>query len=408
VNGGNITGTIPSGQTVTVNGSSGNSNVVVGSMSAGVTDDGSLVEAPSSSGYADLTANNTWPGLTIGSGGALTTTGATNTAYIETAIAVNSGGTVTISAPDSRYDQNTLWTNSGTVQVTATGHLAISGSTQVSNSSSGTIGVTVGSSQSPSLGNIVDTSGTPLGLGLGTLAVTTNGSEAGGTPITGSTGTFGSFNFGPDYYTVTYPGGSSVQLAAATPFASSATSFSPKENESITPQVASFTTNGEPGTYSATVNYGDGSGVQTATVNMSGGSGTVTGPAHTYTTPGPYTVTVVISTTAGTTETVSESVSATGPTITSLSKTTVKPKKSLKTKVMGTSFDGTGTFSTSDPTNLSVTSATYKPATKKKAAYYLVKLKAATTAPAEHVSLTLTQTGADAGKYTDVGAITIS
>lgn len=191
-------------------------------------------------------------------------------------------------------------------------------------------------------------------------------------------------------------------------FSSSATSFSPKGNESITPQVASFSTNGEPGTYSATVNCGDGSGVKTATVNMSGGSGTVTGPAHTYTTLRPYTVTVVISTTAGTTETVSESVSVTGPTITGLSKTTVKPNKSLKTKVMGTGFDGTGTFSTSDPTHLSVTSATYKAARKKKAAYYLVNLKAAATAPAEHVSLTLTQTGSQAGKYTDVGAISIS
>lgn len=84
------------------------------------------------------------------------------------------------------------------------------------------------------------------------------------------------------------------------------------ENVPITPKVASFTTHGEPGTYSATVNYGDGSGTLAATVNLSGGHGTVTGPTHTYTATGTYTVTVVISTTAGTTKRVSEQVTVTG------------------------------------------------------------------------------------------------
>ena len=104
-----------------------------------------------------------------------------------------------------------------------------------------------------------------------------------------------------------------VELTPATPFSASATAFSPVKNEPITPKVASFTTHGEPGTYSATVNYGDGSGTQPATVNLSGGHGTVTGPTHTYTATGTYTVTVVISTTAGTTKKVSEKVTATGP-----------------------------------------------------------------------------------------------
>ncbi len=228
---------------------------------------------------------------------------------------------------------------------------------------------------------------------------------------------FDSYSFGPDYYTVTYVKNGSdeittVEVTSATPFSASPTSFSAAENEQVTtPEVATFDTNGEPGTYSATVNYGDGTGTQTASVDLSGDSGTVTGPDHTYTAPGPYTVTTTISTTAGTTIPVSESITVTGPTITGLSKTTVKPGKSLSTTVSGTNFDGTGApsgFTTSDPTNITVTSVTFKPATKKKAAAYKVKLKASKGAPAEQVSLTLTQTGVEAGQTTDANAVTIS
>jgi pectate lyase len=159
------------------------------------------------------------------------------------------------------------------------------------------------------------------------------------------------------------------------------------------------------------VDYGDGTGTQPATVNLTGGSGTVTGPTHTYSTPGPYTLTVVISTTAATTIPVNESITVTGPTVTGLSKTTIKRGKSLSTTVSGTNFDGTGArtgFTTSDSTNISVTSVTFKPATKKKAATYKVELKAVRGAPDEQVSLILTQTGAEAGQYTDVNAVTIS
>jgi hypothetical protein len=202
-----------------------------------------------------------------------------------------------------------------------------------------------------------------------------------------------------------------VALTPATPFSPSPTSFTPAEGEPITPQVATFDTNGEPGTYSATVNYGDGSGTQAATVNLSGTSGTVTGPTHAYTAPGTYTVTTTISTTAGTTITVTESVTVTGPTITGLSKSTIKPGKKLTVVVSGTDFDGTGApngFSTSDPTNLSVVSAKFVAATKKKPADYKVKLEAAKTAPQEQVSLILTQTGSEAGQTTRTNAIEIS
>jgi hypothetical protein len=111
-----------------------------------------------------------------------------------------------------------------------------------------------------------------------------------------------------------------VEVTPGTPFNGAPTAFLAVPNQPVTnPQVASFDTNDEPGTYTATVDYGDGTGAQAATVNVSGTSGTVTGPTHTYAAAGTYTVTVVISTTAGTTQTVTESITAAGPPTASIS-----------------------------------------------------------------------------------------
>ncbi len=420
--GGTIEGTIPAGQTVTVgNGGFGNNNTVIGTSSAGVTVDGTLVVAPGSgtSHAAIVSAGNpTWPGIIVGSGGTLLTTGGSNLpqdyAEIATNVTVDAGGTATISATNTIFDAGgTTWNSTGTVQISATGHLQINGSAGLT--SSGTFGVTVGSGVSPGLGSLSDSAGFPGSLTLtGTLAVGTVGSEGGGTVVTdpnGVGGGFSNFSFGPDYYTVTSTS-TTVSVAAGTPFSASPTAFSAAENEPVTtPQVASYTTNGEPGTYSATVNYGDGTGTLPATVHPSGGGGTVSGPTHTFTAPGTYTVTTTISTTAGTTIPVSESVTVTGPTISGLSKTTVAPGKSLSTIVSGTNFDGTGApsgFSTSDPAHLTVVSVIYKAATKKKPSEYKVHLKASKTAPVESVSLTLTQTGSEPGIVTDTGAVNIT
>ena len=410
-----IEGTVPAGQTLTNLASPGNSNDTIGSSSEGITVDGSLIcQTISGTICSFSTANGTWPGITVASGGTLETAGPGNeTTYVNLSsdVQIDAGGIVTIANPETKLNTS-VFTDDGTLQVTATGQLIVGGNTPV-DAAGGTVGVTAGTTG----GTIDFTSGT---LSCGTLAVATAGSAADEDVISTPGGEgcdFDSYSFGPDYYTVTYVKNGSdeittVEVTSATPFSASPTSFSAAENEQVTtPEVATFDTNGEPGTYSATVNYGDGTGTQTASVDLSGDSGTVTGPDHTYTAPGPYTVTTTISTTAGTTIPVSESITVTGPTITGLSKTTVKPGKSLSTTVSGTNFDGTGApsgFTTSDPTNITVTSVTFKPATKKKAAAYKVKLKASKGAPAEQVSLTLTQTGVEAGQTTDANAVTIS
>ncbi|MBV8463682.1 MAG: hypothetical protein JO368_10335, partial [Acidimicrobiales bacterium] len=343
--------------------------------------------------------------------GAATGNGLVN---IATNVTVDSGGSFTVSAPDTQITQggSTVESTSGTVQVTATGRLYVQGSATLT--SQGTTGFTVGNGVVPPLGTILDSAGFPGSLTIGgTLSVNTVGVPAQTTVISdpsGYGGSFTSFSYGPEYYTVQYLP-TTVQVTPGTPFSASSTAFSAAEGEAVTPQTASFNTNSEPGTYTATVDYGDGSGPHAGTVNLSGSSGTVSGPAHTYTAPGTYTVTTTISTTAGTTIPVSESVTVTGPTITGFSKTTVAPGKALATTVSGTNFDGTGApsgFTTSDPAHLTVTSVTFKAATKKKPAEYKVKLKAAKGSPAEQVSITLTQTGAEAGVVTASNAITIS
>jgi hypothetical protein len=313
---------------------------------------------------------------------------------------------MTIGAPSTDQDQGTATDNLGTLQVTDGGHLGLSSSSTLS--TSGTLGVTVDSGA-----GVSGVSSSATVTVSGTIAVTTVGSPTLNTTyaaITGPiSGTFTGFSFGTRYYVVTYPA-NEVQIEIEQGFTASATSFSPKENESITPQLATLgDTNDEPGTYSATVNYGDGTGIQTATVTLTSPTGTVTGPAHAYTTPGTYTVTTVVSNTSGTTYTLTGSVTVTGPTITGFSKTTIKQGKKLSTTVSGTGFDPSagspGAWTTSNPGITVVSAKVGKVSKKHPNPTIKLKLSASKTAALGPFSVTLTQ---DNGSTTVVNAITVS
>ncbi len=91
-----LSGTIPSGQTVTVDGSSANVQLALPSA---VTDDGTLALKPST-GYADITGSG---GLTVASGGVLSTSDANSSqsAFFETPVTNQTGGTVTVGAPST-------------------------------------------------------------------------------------------------------------------------------------------------------------------------------------------------------------------------------------------------------------------------------------------------------------------
>jgi hypothetical protein len=165
--GSTLTGTIPVGQTVTVDGRVTNVSLTV----TGVTDHGTLALASNSAGgYADVTGSGS--GLPVASGAQLTTslTGSGVPAYIETPLTVQAGGTVTIGAPDTRQDNTTLTTNAGTIQVLNGGHLTLSGGSTLTNT--GTLRITVNGTAGT--GGI---SGPGVTVTGSTLAVTTVGSQ---------------------------------------------------------------------------------------------------------------------------------------------------------------------------------------------------------------------------------------
>ncbi len=402
----NLSGTIPSGQTVTVDGTATTVNLAV---AAAVTDDGTLAMKSSTAGYAQI---NGAGGVTVGSGGAFTTSSPSGAdpCYIETGLTNQSGGTVTIGAPDTRQDDGTTTTNAGTLQVVNGGKLTLSSSSVLHNT--GTLGVTVNGTAGT--GGITGPGVTITGS---TLSVTTVGSPAVSTlftPISGPvTGTFATFIFPEADYAVTYPS-SAVQLEVEPAFTTTASALAPKENVALTtPQLATIgSANDGTGTYSATVNYGDGSGVQAATVNVIGPNGTVTGPTHTYTTNGTYTVTTTVSNTDGQVNTVTESVTIDGPVISGFSKNSVKQGKKLSTVVSGTGFDASANFKKTDPTDpwtvsnpgVTVVSSKFAKATKTKPATIKLKLAVAKTAATGPFNVTLTE---DTGSYTVNNAITV-
>ena len=146
----------------------------------------------------------------MASGGTLSTTGPGIPSHdvfanLSTNIDVKAGGTLTIANPATGFNANTL-TNAGNWQVTAVGYLDIGGNSVVKSSSTGTIGVTVGSKVAQPDGTIYDSSGFGF-TATGTLAVHTVGSEAEAAVITDPAGlgtSFSHFSFGRDHYKVTY------------------------------------------------------------------------------------------------------------------------------------------------------------------------------------------------------------
>ena len=310
---GTLSGTIPAGQTVTVDGS--HTNVQLGDTAA-VTIDGILALNPTSSGFAMVTGSSTF---TVANGGTLSTSGPSSTAYFRAPIAISAGGTMTVGALSTHEDDGTGISNSGTLQVLNGGELTLSGGSTLASTSSATVGVTVNGTAGT--GGIAG----PGVTDAGTLDVTTIGSPAISTvftPISGpsATGTFSAFSFGPNAYTVAYPSGT-VQLTTDQPFTLTPTPFSPESyHQTGSIQVASINNaNLGTGTYSATVNWGDGKPTQSATVNVTGTSGTIVAPTHKYKTAGPFTVTVTLANTDGTIETTTDPITVTGPIFTSFS-----------------------------------------------------------------------------------------
>jgi hypothetical protein len=348
-------------------------------------------------------------GDSLTNSGTLSTTGpsGSNQVYFRTPITNQSGGTVTFGAANTVHDANTLTTNNGTLRVADGGHLGLSGGSTLTNGSSATLGVAVNGTTHLASG----ISGPGVSL-AGTLSVTTEGTPAALStfiPIAGQvTGAFSTYSFGPFGYTVTYPL-ASVLLTTEAVFTTSPTAFAPKENVVITPQLAAIANaSASTGTYSATVNYGDGGGPVAATVNITGPTGTVTGPAQTYTKAGSYTVTTSVANTDGTTDTTDTTTKAaavTGPTVTRFSRTSIVHGKTLTTVVSGTGFKAGAKVTVSNPGVKVVSAKVGKPTTTHPNPTITLKLSASKTAAHGPFNVTITEA---TDKTTAIGAIKVT
>ncbi len=165
-----LSGTIPAGQTVTVDGVA--TSVALTLSGTSVVDNGNLVLTAAINGFAMVSGSP----LDVASGGTLSSTGSGNPVYLRTPVSVSSGGTTTFGAANTQQDTNTPTSNSGTVTVspgaaynittgadsfTNAGTLTVSGAMTESGGTftqtSGSIG---GNPVTITGGSIVDTAGT--------------------------------------------------------------------------------------------------------------------------------------------------------------------------------------------------------------------------------------------------------
>ena len=378
-------GTIPAGQTITVDGSG--TNVEFDQISP-MTDDGTLTLTPGG-GFAMLEGSP----LTIGSGGVLSTTGTANIAYLRSNITDQAGGKITIGQSDTRQDDGTTTANAGTLQVASGGHFTISGGSILT--TTGFLGTTVNATGPVTSG----ISGGDITAG-GTFGVTTIGSPAPGTvftPISGATitGAFTNLEYGAHGYTTSVTSTSVTITATTIPFSVTPKAVSPTAHQPANYSLATITTLLGSPTYTATVNWGDGSS-SAGTIT----AGTVSGK-HSYATPGPYTVIVTVHVSDGTTLSSSKSITVKAdpvPTVTSVTPNVVAQGSSYTLSVAGTGLTDNAVPSFS-ATGVTVVSTTYVSPAK-----LTVKVKLAATATVGLGNVTITTNG---GAGTCTGCLTV-
>jgi hypothetical protein len=132
-----LSGTIPAGQNLTVIGAPGTNSVAT--LSGNVSNNGTLaLDSQSGGGYADV-YNGGVTGVTLTNNGTFKTLAdGTNVTYIEANLTNSSTGTVTIDSSNSKQDQGTTTTNSGSFTVASGGVLALT-SASVFTDTSGTV-----------------------------------------------------------------------------------------------------------------------------------------------------------------------------------------------------------------------------------------------------------------------------
>ena len=356
-----LSGTIPTGQTVTVLGTPGNNSIAT-LATPGVTNNGKLIlDTEAGGGYADING-----GLLTNNGTLQTVKDGSNNDYIEASVTNATGGTVTIASPTTSQDESTTTTNHGTFSVVDGGAITLTGGAAFTQSSTGTFSAAVDATNGVfGLKGGTDTI-------AGTLVITTVGSPTLGSPynvISGAAslaGTFSALRFGPHAYVIGYSS-SAVTATVATPFSLTGKNITPVQDiPNARIMVASGTNGSQAGpVYTATINLGDGSASTAGSLTTSGTTFSIYG-SHVYTTPGVYTLTTTLSDQLGTTKVVTSHATVAAapvPTATSVSPQTVGQGASkYKLTVTGTGLTDNTAVSFSNP-GISVASFTWKSST---------------------------------------------
>jgi hypothetical protein len=391
-----LSGTIPSGQTVSVLGQpSVNSDVILNA--GGVTNNGTFIlNTEASGGYANVTGGTLTNNATFE-----TVAESANIDYIEANVVNSTTGTMSIDAPLSRQDDGTTTTNNGLVSVGDGGSLLLTGGSAFTQNSTGTFSATVDATT----GAFGINGGTDKLAG--TLAINTVGSPTLAnvydviTGATSVTGTFPTLSFGPHAYVVGYTS-TAVTVTVATPFSlTGKTSHLSEDIPDKKIKVATGTAGSQAGAvYTATINWGDGSPTSAGTVTVTGSTFSVKG-SHTYTATGTYTITTTVSDQLGTTESITGKAIVAlppAPTVTSVSPLVGVQGKSVTLTVNGTEFTTNSVPTFSNP-GISVTSTTWK-----STSVLTVKIAISATAAPGAGNVTVTTPG---GAGTCTGCFTV-
>lgn len=316
-----VTGTVPEGQTLHLQGTPGYGPGILSLGGATLTNDGTITLGTLNGNAAEI--------VTGGAGGSLDNYGtivllAPPTGVsgfwdaLYTPITNNTGGTVLVLGPvaylgdPSGYGSGVTLNNDGTLTFAAGAQLILEGGEGTPSQGSSivmganatlnfTIDVKAGAPTA--VAQLVQGAYGPDGslvLG-GTLSITTLGAPSGSfSLVTGITITnnFSLLQFGARAYEVTQTG-TSLSVATTKPFSLTPKNFSGTAGQATTATLAKVNGGGATDIYHVSVNWGD-SSTSAGTFKPATGGGVARG-RHTYASPGTYTVTTTVRSSNGTT-----------------------------------------------------------------------------------------------------------
>jgi hypothetical protein len=349
-----LTGTIPAGQTVTVEGSATYGSASADFLSATVTNNGTLALDSTSSNYAEILdgslTNNGELDLNQGGGGVR---------YLFASVTNASTGTVHVTSTTVLQYNSTTDTNDGSWLLGDGAVMTLNSGSKFTADAGGTLGFTVDPALTASA-QIQLSGGTETFAGR--LLVDTVGTPALGSAFVVAccaTGSFGSYEYGPFDYTPTIA--SSLKLTAIAPFTMTNKAVHVAQDTPVKVTLATVNDPVVAASYTATVDWGDGH-QSAASFTKSGTGGTVKG-AHAYDLPGSYTVATTVHASDGTTITQNAQATvspAPVPTLTNVTPNAVGRSATATLALTGTGLTSNSVVTFVAASGIKVSSTTWK------------------------------------------------